>query len=576
MKQKSFTYQKEQPWPFVLGVDLSSTSIKYMLLRRRGSSFLIEAYGRFAISDQEYDLSAKVDEIFSSVLPKNLRKKAKIVAGFDSPQLIIKKESFPKMPAKDMQEAVRLGLSQQVEGEIGGGSVICDCTAVGPDIDTPGNTQYVVLGLPEAEVYNRLLSFTSNHIIPHKAIPSIVSLSNLLDFLPEEQRTGSTAILDIGAEHSVLVFFKDGLVDFFREIAVGGDDFTKSVTGTIFHEGRAIQFSSDEAVEFKQRYGYPLGFSDGMTFRGAPLTEVGAMMRPVVERLSGEIHRSFVFYKENSGGTDVSSLYLAGGGARLKHLSEVLAENLSIPVSTFPMPDNIKVAGGEENQKRFEQKFLEQAVCLSVALESSAERNLLPEPFEKIHKNAAVQKIMAYAAGGLMIVLLLISNSVKNHNVKLGRNVAEIEARIRKAPSRGDEFARLKKRQALLSGQLNDLITKSSQDSTVIDILRLVSNIIPDHLKLIYMDFGKEAVKPQASRRVRAAKKKNAETEKPKTVLKMAGWTKNPPNDAGIYLAKFVVELEKSGFFSEVTVGHEETSEEDKSYMFEISAYLKE
>ena len=90
------------------------------------------------------------------------------------------------------------------------------------------------------------------------------------------------------------------------------------------------------------------------------------------------------------------------------------------------------------------------------------------------------------------------------------------------------------------------------------------------------MDFGKEAVKPQASRRVRAAKKKNAETEKPKTVLKMAGWTKNPPNDAGIYLAKFVVELEKSGFFSEVTVGHEETSEEDKSYMFEISAYLKE
>jgi len=576
VKQKSFTYQKEQPWPFVLGIDLSSTSIKYILLRRRGNSLLIEAYGRFNISDQEYDLSAKVDEIFSSVLTKNIRKNARIVVGFDSPQLIIKRESFPKMPVKDMMQAVRLGLSQQIENETGGDNVICDCIPVGPDPEIKGNIQYIVLGLPESEVFNRLLSFSSNHIVPHKAIPSIITLSNLLDFLPVEQRMGSTAILDIGAEHSVLVFFRDGLIDFFREIAVGGDDFTKSVTGTIFHEGRAIQFSADEAVEFKQRYGYPLGFSDGMTFRGAPLTEVGAMMRPVVERLSGEIHRSFVFYKDNSGGTEVSSLYLVGGGARLKHLSDVLGETLSIPVSTFPMPSNIKIGGGEENQRQFEQKFLEQAVCLSLALESSAERNLLPEQLKKIHKSAAIQKMMAYAAGGLMVVLLLISNSMRNHNIKLERNVAEIEARIRKAPSRGDEFARLKERQSLLSRQLSELNQKTSQDSTVIQILKLISNTIPDHLKLVSVDFGKEVVKPQTSRRSRSAKQKNAEQEKPKTVLKLTGWTKNPPNDVGIYLAKFVVDLEKSGFFSDITVGHEELIEEDKSYAFEISAYLNE
>jgi len=575
VKQKSFTYQKEQPWPLVLGIDVSPTSIKYLLLRRKLNSTVIEAYGKFTVSDQEYDLSAKVEEIFTNIIPKSIWKKAKIVVGFDSPRLIVKRESFPRMSVKDMKQAVELGLMQQIENESGETAVKCDFIPIGSDPELKGNTRYVVFGLPENEIFDKLYAFTNNHIVPHKAVPSIVILSNLLQFIPREERNGNSAILDIGAEHSVLVFFKDGQIDFYREIAVGGDDFTKSVTGTIFHEGRAIQFSAEEALEFKCKYGYPLGFADGMTFRGAPLTEVGAMMRPVVERLSGEIHRSLVFYKENSGGEEISSLYLIGGGAKLNHLTEVLSENVSIPVSTFPIPEKIRVIGSTEDQKRFEQKFLEQAVCLSVAFEASAEKNLLPEPFLKVHKNAIIQKYMAYAAGLIVLILLVISNGVSSQNKKLKREVSAIEARIRKSPSRGDEFAALQKKQKELSSKLAELNSKVYQDSTLTQLLKLVSNVIPENIKLISVDLGKEDAKPKTSRR-RSAQQKNKEPEKPKTVLKLGGWTKNPPYDIGVYLAKFVVELEKSGYFDEVVVNEEEYIEEENSYAFSLSAYLKQ
>ena len=438
MAQKSFAYQKEQTWQLVLGIDLSATSMKYMLLRRRIGSLAVEAYGKFSISDQEYDLAAKVQEVFSTVIPRSLWKKAKIVIGFDSSRLVLRRESFPKMAAADMKQAVEMGLAQQFENEGADSSVVCDLIQAGPDTDTPGNTQYVVFGMPESDIFTRLQPFTQHHIIPHKALPSVVTFSNLLQFLPEESRQGHAAILDMGADSSVLVFFRDGMVDFKREIAVGGDDFTKSVTGTIFHEGRAIQFSSDEAAEFKQRYGYPLGFSDGMTFRGAPLTEVGAMMRPVVERLSGEIHRSLVFYKENTGGAEVTSLFLLGGGARLKHVTEVLSENLSIPVETMPLPENIRVAGTAQDRERFVQHFLEQAVSFSAALEETSEKNLLPPSLQKVHKNTAIQKMMAYAACAVVAVLLLVTNGAKNKNTKLAKEVAAIETRVRKSPSRGD------------------------------------------------------------------------------------------------------------------------------------------
>jgi hypothetical protein len=46
-----------------------------------------------------------------------------------------------------------------------------------------------------------------------------------------------------------------GQIDFVREIVIGGDDFTKAITGTIFHEGRAIQFTNKEAIEFKIKHG---------------------------------------------------------------------------------------------------------------------------------------------------------------------------------------------------------------------------------------------------------------------------------------------------------------------------------
>jgi hypothetical protein len=377
-------------------------------------------------------------------------------------------------------------------------------------------------------------------------------------------------ILDIGVHKSMLVLLRNNKMDFFREISVGGNDFTKAIIGTIFHEGRAIQFTEEEATEFKFRYGYPLGFSEGMTFHGAPLSEVGAMMRPVVERLSGEIHRSIGFYKDKSASGEVEALYLIGGGSRLKHLSEVLEEKIGIPVSLFPVPEGLRVSGGKKHQENFAKRFSEHAISLSLAMETSLEGNLLPEPYQKIHRMAFVQKGIQYAALGVLVIIALLTLHLQKKVREKKDYVNATQERVSRIQNYAPLFTALQTQKIALYKEIGSLNLHLQQDDFLIQMLRLVSHSVPKTLSLTTVEYGKERTLERKGR-------KYVEQEGSNWILRIRGMSENPPNDVGIYLAQLIVALEKSKYFSDVKLVEDMFSDEEdqqKVYEFELIGYV--
>lgn len=565
----------------MLGLDWGGgSSLKYVLLRRTtvGSKLQIETFGRIVLSvdtpEALLDISQAMHELF---LRERQIKKSKIVIGLGTEKVVLKKESYPPLSSKELNQSILFGIQKDLgkEGEERG--VVCDYLLLGPDRAVEGNSEYLCFGSETLAVSEKAGVVASEGVIPVKIAPNILAIKNLVDLLPKARTSDTICFLDIGAVRSILVFFKNAMVDFYREIVIGGDDFTKAITGTIFHEGRAIQFTNKEALEFKFKHGYPLGFSEGMTFRGAPLTEVGAMMRPVVERMTGEIHRSIGFYKDKSGGSSVSALYLVGGGGQLRHLSQVLTERLDIPTFLFTPPQNLRVAGGAKQEQHFKSKFLEYGTAFALALETNTTANLLTPQFKKLHRLAVIKRYLNWSA---FFIIILIAGFTALDRLGVKNLKSQKMTQEQRASMVGAKLSRYEKNQRLkedVEGRIDKIDAKIQQDPRVVLILKLISNTLPKNLSLVSVKIGedqsaeprkREESKSQAARTGEGGGKK-AE----KTVF-IEGESKLSIPDIRMSVAQFMLELSKSGYLTDVKLQNEKVIEATDEYIFDIVGIL--
>ena len=550
-----------------------------------GSKLQIETFGRIAISadtpEAIYDISQSVHDLF---LRERQFKKAKIVIGLGTDRVILKKESYPPLSNKELKQTLIFGIQKDLSREGDEVAIVTDFQNLGPDPALEGHTEYLCFGAEESTVAEKAGVIASQGVIPVKILPSILALKNLLDLIPQTVSSDTVCFLDIGAARSVLTFFKKGRVDFYREIIIGGDDFTKAITGTIFHEGRAIQFTTKEALEFKFKHGYPLGFAEGLMFRGAPLTEVGAMMRPVVERLTGEIHRSVGFYKEKSGGGSIKALYLVGGGSQLKHLSQVLTERLDIPTSLLQQAKEIRIAGGAKQEQAFRSRYLEYSTALSLALETKTDGNLLPQQFQKLHKMALILRSLNWAAAIILLTVgiitafeFLILKNVQSQKVVDTRHAEVVTRKVVRYERN------LKTRIELKAGTAR-FEEKIKQTPANLRILRMISNVLPKNLSLVSIKIGtatdialQAGLKPpvSADNQKQSGKPVAGTVQKEPLLLRIEGESKPSIPDIRVFVAQFMLDLSKSGYLTDVKLQDEKIIEKTDEYIFNLEGTVK-
>lgn len=573
MNSKSFKIEKSKPWPLVIGVDISATSMKYVLIRRKTGSVRVEGFGKYLLGQDSEEAWDKLQNLIRMLFKKgSLIGKAKIVVGVSDTKVVLKTESLPQLPRNEMEQTLKFSLQQELNIVGDEGEPVVDYVPVGPDPAQTGNTLYLCTAIAEDSAIQKIGPFIGNDIIPDKVIPTVSSIANLAYFLPRQSRNKSVGIIDIGRTRSVLVIVNNEKTEFFREMMIGGHDLTKSIIGTIFHEGKAIQFGNEEAEEFKMRYGYPLGYSHGMVFHGAPLEEIATMIRPVVERLCGELQRSVEFYKDKSGG-QVDELYIIGGGANTKHLAEAISDSVAIPVEPLPLTSALKIGGGPENRMKFEDKYLEQAPALSLALEKDNRTNLLPLQYKKELKKAARQNLIKFSSL-LIITLVALGWYQLNRTLSEKRDrVAQIERQISiSSRNTGLQYEALKKKEKMISARIAQVNSVGNQDNLAIYTLQTVSNLLPDIFELNSFVYNPE---PEQTNRRLSNDGDESEQEVVPVQVDMVGAAVTFTNDVEVYLARFILDLNTCGLFSEVTLDKKIIEPEKGSFEFKIVATVR-
>ncbi|MFN4071519.1 MAG: type IV pilus assembly protein PilM [Thermus caldifontis] len=281
-------------------------------------------------------------------------RKRYVVTAVPNPSVILRTLQVPKMPLKEMEEAVRWEAERYIPFPID--EVVLDFAPLDPLAEAAEGEQVeVMVGAARQEAVASLLEALRGAgltpiVLDVKPFAGLYPLEAQLSSDPE----GVSVAVEIGAESTSLVLLKGDRPLAVRILALSGKDFTEAI-------GKNFGLGFLTAEEVKRTYGLAtiptedeellLDF-DAERERYSP-AKIYDAIRPVLVELTQEIRRSLEFFRVQLGDVQPEVGYLYGGGSRLRGLATLLTDTLGV---NFTVPDPWQ--GIQADPKRFDLEKL--------------------------------------------------------------------------------------------------------------------------------------------------------------------------------------------------------------------------
>jgi type IV pilus assembly protein PilM len=282
-------------------------------------------------------------------------RKRYVVTAASNLAVITRTLQVPKMPIKQMEEAVRWEAERYIPFPID--EVVLDYSPLDAHESVPDGEQMdVVVGAARQETVASLVEALKAAnleplIIDVKPFAGLRTLNNRLH---STDREPITLFLEIGAESSALVLTRGERLLLNRVINLSGKDFTAAIS-------RAFNLDIMAAEDAKKNYGLAtiptededllLDF-DAERERFNPARMYDAI-RPVLVELTTELRRSLEFFRVQVGDLGVDQGFVAGGGSKLRSLVPLLADTLGIPLELADPWQGIQI-----DKSKFDLEYL--------------------------------------------------------------------------------------------------------------------------------------------------------------------------------------------------------------------------
>ena len=337
--------------------------------------------------------------------------------------LLLRNLQLPPMPREEIAAAVRFRWTELSQDPID--RVCLDIASYGSQVNRGApRTEVLLAAMGRDELDAILQTFARAGLVPRAVIPYGVALATLPrgEHNPERLQL----VLDIGGARTTLALVKGNRLVMAREFDLGGHTFSHALK-------RELGVSADEAEKLKIVHGLPqVGDPVEAGTDPSDIASILNTLRPVAERLVAEVKRSVAFTQEERGERPIARILLAGGGAQLRGLDRVLAEELDAPVEQWrPLDpgnsvDPAPVPGG--GRCAVPAAAFWSATCLGGAWDEPAVNFLAPsrlaaprekQPWLPVWAAAAYVAILAAAIGWFAL-----------ENARLGERLSEQKARI--------------------------------------------------------------------------------------------------------------------------------------------------
>ncbi len=313
---KSLFRKKRTP---VLGIDISSTTIKLLELSQSSAGYRIESYAvmplplNAVIENNIHEIDTVADAL--SKVADKAKTKTKDAAVAVAGSSVISK--YIDMPA-DLKE-------EQMEAEINADAeqyipfpieeVALDFEVIRPMPDNPERVEVLLVACRRENINSRVESLAmaglNAKVVDTEAFAMERAFALIAPQLDGHDDSTTVAVMDIGASVTTLSVLQGGQTVYTRENLFGGRQLTEEIQ-------RRYGLSVEEAGVAKKQGGLPDDYQ----------TEV---LEPFLDAVVQQILRSLQFFFSSSQHNEVDYVVLAGGVASMAGLAELVEERLGTP-----------------------------------------------------------------------------------------------------------------------------------------------------------------------------------------------------------------------------------------------------
>lgn len=312
-----FDFFKFKTTPLV-GIDISSSSIKVLELSRVSGKYLVETYGiellpsETIIEKNIKDVNKVAAGIRRLINRVGVTRKfsAIAVAGTSVLNRIIQMNA--EFNTAEIEEQIEVEADRYIPYPLE--EVYYDFEVIGPSTKNP-NLMDVLLAASRIETVDTRVSAVTEAglkatVVDVETLAMERAFSLVAKDLPSSSFGSSIALVDIGATNTVLYIFRDLRIIYSRDQAFGGKHLTDEIQ-------KRYGLSAEEAIA-AQKYG------------GLPEDYTAEVLEPFKETIVQQIGRALQVFFSSGEEAEVHNIVLAGGVAMLPGLETLIQEKLAI------------------------------------------------------------------------------------------------------------------------------------------------------------------------------------------------------------------------------------------------------
>jgi type IV pilus assembly protein PilM len=491
----------------LIGIDIGSRYIKIVILEQRVKFHLIDGFLFPTPIKTEKDGSRNIEtEAFLKELEKLIHVSklhgSKVSVNLPPASITALSVFLPLMSKKELNFAA-INEAKHKMIPVTGPNHIFQCLSLGEVmVNKIPRAEVLVIRTEKIHVQRIIDTFNKIDVFPVLVSPSCTILPNIV---PKEDwgKDASVVLVDIGAGSMNIAICREENMVFTRNIVYGIGDIIQDFTRQLNMEESKIEeilkehgvpevaFDLKDKVAIaeeimRQKYEASLDASKPQESQ-VNLLELRLLWQPHIERITQELRRSFVFYKEQPEAKKIERLYFVGGGSSIKNLISILSGLIGLDCNVIhpskDIPEEIPVGNKFKNDIISSSLFVNaESLALGIPIPKATKQqqvNFLPEELKQKESIAARRLIVLIIGICLISIFGLLSLQMFISSLALQKNIKKTENKLSKIQKVSERIKDLVKKESIVnrrSQQLEGLI-KSRPDLVL--PLKDLARIVP-------------------------------------------------------------------------------------------------
>ncbi len=307
----------------LIGIDIGSSSIKFVKLSEEGKSYRLVDAGYLKLGHEAGE-DETIDGLKRLLREHGIRKE-KVSSLLVSKSMIFTEMILPAMPDADLKEAVRWEIKKVMHSQE---DTVIDYIINNETVeDGKKKLSILAFAVRRDEVSHHVKLLKNASLIPAALDVGPLALLSAFDYNYGWEKEKRYAILDIGASKTTLSIVSSGSVRFIRFIPLAGNDITRSI-----QDEEHIDFQAAEAKKVQ--------------YASSPDEAQSSVQKAIaafIEGMAMEVRRSFVYYKAQKREGEIDGVLISGGCAKIKGIG-LIGDSIGIPTAVYDITRGVAVS----------------------------------------------------------------------------------------------------------------------------------------------------------------------------------------------------------------------------------------